>query len=226
MFETGEKQDIIKHNTVIFVQNSLFVSGIKTILESNKINVKVLNIEELYNFEPMDSIYICQINDQDMQVEVIKLLEENYQIKLILIKNSFDFIEIESFIEMGVKGLCLTDVDEEYLVNTVKQVHNGNMVLDHRFTRDLIQEFKRLKLVSQHVVPIDPAPLYNLLTNRELEVFELITKGYTNLQISYKLIISEKTVKNHVSNLLDKLEVQDRLNAVIKAVKNNWIRIG
>jgi two-component system response regulator DegU len=76
------------------------------------------------------------------------------------------------------------------------------------------------------VVPIDPAPLNNLLTNRELEVFELITKGYTNLQISYKLIISEKTVKNHVSNLLDKLEVQDRLNAVIKAVKNNWIRIG
>lgn len=226
MFETGEKQDFIKHNTVIFVQNSLFVSGIKTILESNKINVKVVNIEELNNFEPMNSIYISQINDQDMHVEAMKMLEENNLLKLILIKNSFDFIEIESFIEMGVKGLCLTDVDEEYLVNTVKQVYNGNMVLDHRFTRDLIQEFKRLKEVSQHVVPIDPDPLYNLLTNRELEVFDLITKGYTNLQISYKLIISEKTVKNHVSNLLDKLEVQDRLNAVIKAVKNNWIRIG
>ena len=63
------------------------------------------------------------------------------------------------------------------------------------------------------------------LTNREKEVLELMSKGYTNLQIADKLVVSSHTIKAHVSNILKKLEVNDRINAIMKGLSENIIEL-
>ncbi|WP_088072629.1 response regulator transcription factor [Gottfriedia luciferensis] len=215
-----------KNNTVIFVENSLFVSGISTILEFNQMKAIKFNIHETRYFQDIiSSILITQVSSEEMEEYAKNLMLLDHSTNIIIIKNSLDFYEIDRLLHVGVKGICLTDVNEEYLINTVKQVRNGHYMIDHRFTNEMIKEYKELKNKSNQFMPPDDSYLKELLTRRELEILHLLVKGYSNIQIGTELFISNKTVKNHVANLLMKLEVQDRLNAVIKVVKNNWISI-
>lgn len=67
-------------------------------------------------------------------------------------------------------------------------------------------------------------PLH-LLTKRECQVFQLLSEGQSNKKIAETLVISEKTVKNHVSNILQKMKVNDRTQAVVMAIKNGWVEV-
>ncbi|MFB7140422.1 MULTISPECIES: helix-turn-helix transcriptional regulator [unclassified Bacillus (in: firmicutes)] len=216
----------INNNTVIFVENSLFVAGIRTILEFNQINAIKFNIEEnVLIQEVSNSVLITQVSGEEMVKEAKRIMLHDDSTKIITIKNTLDFYEIDRLLNVGVKGICLTDVDEAYLVNTVKQVQGGQFMVDNRFTNELIKEYRFLKENSIHFMPPDDKYIKELLTNREFEILHLLVKGFSNIQIGKELFISNKTVKNHVANILMKLDVQDRLNAVIKVIKNNWISI-
>lgn len=215
-----------KQNTVIFVENTLFLSGITRILDFYKISVtKLSSSEESYRTTLENTLFICDVPTNEMESKARRILMHDKSIKIIMIKDKLDVVEIEKLIDLGVKGFLLSDLDETYLVNTVKQVHSGNLFIDFRFTNKIMSEYRSFKKLSNHVKPVDTATITALLTNRELEVLHLLAEGLSNCQISKKLFISDKTVKNHISNILDKLDVPDRLNAVIKAIKNNWIRI-
>lgn len=215
-----------KQNTVIFVENSLFVSGIYSILSSNQMDVIKMNIEDINNNDHQNLLIISQVINHEMELAAQKILENDSTTNIIIIKNNFDMNEIERFIDIGVKGLCLADIDEPYLINTIKDVRKGRIIVDHRFTNLIVNEYKLIKKLQAEVIPLDPSALQALLTRREFEILLLISKGYSNNQIGYELVISDKTVKNHVSKILEKMEVPDRLNAVLKSVKNNWISIG
>lgn len=215
-----------KQNTVIFVENSLFLSGISRILEFYQIEVKkISSFEESYRTIHQNTIFICEVPLKEMEFKARRILLNDSSIKIIIIKDQLVVDEIEKLIDLGVKGFLLSDLDESYLVNMVKQVHSGNLFIDFRFTNKIMNEYKSYKKMSNHIKPVDTESLASMLTKRELEILNLLAEGCSNCQISKRLFISEKTVKNHVSNILDKLEVHDRLNAVIKAIKNNWIRI-
>ncbi|MEH7453925.1 MULTISPECIES: response regulator transcription factor [Bacillaceae] len=214
------------NNTVIFVENSLFVAGIRTILEFNRINAIKINLEDSFSFQEVsNSILITQVSGEEMVKYARNIMLHDDSSKIITIKNSLDFYEIDRLLKVGVKGICLTDVDEAYLVNTVKLVQGGQFMVDNRFTNELIKEYKFLKDNSIHFMPPNDSYIKELLTNREYEILHLLVKGFSNIQIGKELFISNKTVKNHVANILMKLDVPDRLNAVIKVIKNNWISI-
>ncbi|HHY13650.1 MAG TPA: response regulator transcription factor, partial [Thermoanaerobacterales bacterium] len=102
------------------------------------------------------------------------------------------------------------------LVDAVIAVSKGESYIQPNMTKELIYEFKRLALNQNKKKA-------SVLTKRENQVLKCIVEGFSNNEIATNLNISEKTVKNHVSNILRKLDVLDRTQAAVYAIKNNLI---
>ncbi|OWZ84909.1 response regulator [Natranaerobius trueperi] len=127
-------------------------------------------------------------------------------------------------VKEGAAGFLLKDVETSTLVQAIREASKGNCFIQPTITRKLLNEFNRLSKQSAKVIKTDEIDLYEL-TIREKEILELMTQGFTNKEISKELYISEKTVKNHVSNILRKLEVSDRTQAVIFALKHGIVQL-
>jgi DNA-binding NarL/FixJ family response regulator len=121
----------------------------------------------------------------------------------------------------GASGFLLKDVPPEQLVSAVKLVAAGEALLDPSVTRAVIEEFASS-------APASPKPGTELdeLTERELEVLKLLTRGQSNAEIARTLVVSDATVKTHVAHVLMKLGVRDRVQAVIYAYESGLIQPG
>lgn len=122
-------------------------------------------------------------------------------------------------VKAGALGFVLKDVEPEGLIKAVRAVYQGESYIQPSMTKELLSEFCRLSEKKAD----KREKTKNALTDRQLEVLKLIAQGLTNGEIADKLAISEKTVKNHVSSILRKLDVLDRTQAAIYAIKNNLI---
>ena len=116
-------------------------------------------------------------------------------------------------IKAGAQGYLMKDVLPQDLVRAVRTVHKGEAQLDPEIARKLMQEFTN---------PQPTAPKHDL-TERELEVLRLIAQGKSNKEISDDLVLSEKTVKTHVSNILQKLHLSDRTQAAVYALRQKIV---
>ncbi|MFC9600257.1 LuxR C-terminal-related transcriptional regulator, partial [Peribacillus butanolivorans] len=129
----------------------------------------------------------------------------------------------------GAQGYLLKEMDADALIDAVRVVAEGGSYLHPKVTHNLVKEYRRLAAEegadrdSVHAVEIR-RPLH-LLTRRECEVLQLLADGKSNRAIGETLYISEKTVKNHVSNILQKMNVNDRTQAVVLAIKNGWVEV-
>lgn len=113
-------------------------------------------------------------------------------------------------IDAGVDGYVLKDSDTVTFMEAIHAVYNGSHYIHPRLSSTLIRSYKRAERGHEKAI-----------SKREREVLTLLGKGYSNRQISQALYISEKTVKNHVANLFKKLEVKDRTQAALYAVKHH-----
>jgi len=118
-------------------------------------------------------------------------------------------------LQMGAEGYVLKDADPDVLIEAIRSVNRGQSYIQANMTKELVKEFNRVTLNEKGKSE------ENTLTARELEVLELIAEGMINKEIAKRLYISEKTVKNHVSNIFRKLNVSDRTQAAIYAFKHN-----
>lgn len=118
-------------------------------------------------------------------------------------------------LQMGAEGYVLKDAEPAVLIEAIRNVNIGQSYIQPNMTRELVREFNRVTLHEKEKVDD------NNLTSREIEVLELIAEGMINKEIARQLYISEKTVKNHVSNIFKKLNVSDRTQAAIYAFKHN-----
>lgn len=116
-------------------------------------------------------------------------------------------------IKAGAQGYLMKDVLPQDLVNAIRTVYRGEAQLDPEIARKLMQEFTN---------PQPAAPKHDL-TERELEVLTLIAHGKSNKDISEELVLSEKTVKTHVSNILQKLHLSDRTQAAVYALRQKIV---
>ena len=129
----------------------------------------------------------------------------------ILILTTFDLDEyIYEALRAGASGFVLKDDPPEQLIAAVRTVAAGDALLSPTITRRVIKEFTRIPR---------PAPPKELddLSEREREVFRLIARGLSNAEIGLELYISETTVKTHVTHILQKLDLRDRVQAVVLA---------
>src|SRR5437868_15410268 len=118
-----------------------------------------------------------------------------------------------SYIKPGARGYLMKDVLPQDLARAIRTVHRGEAQLDPEIARKLMHEFSN---------PQPTAPKHDL-TERELEVLRLISLGKTNRDISEELVLSEKTVKTHVSNILQKLHLSDRTQAAVYALRQKIV---
>ncbi|MBG9655265.1 response regulator [Cytobacillus firmus] len=155
----------------------------------------------------------------DLDMPVMNGIEATRQIKLkypevkIMILTSFsDQDHVIPAIEAGASGYQLKDIEPDILVQAIVQLMKGENQLHPKATSHLLTHLTNKNSTERQ--PIEE------LTKRELEVLREIAKGKSNKEIASSLFITEKTVKTHVSNLLSKLELADRTQAALYAVRH------
>ncbi|MDP9443175.1 MAG: response regulator transcription factor [Actinomycetota bacterium] len=140
----------------------------------------------------------------------------------VLVLTTFDLDDyVYAALRAGASGFLLKDAPAEELVNAVRVVARGDALLSPSVTRQVIEEFARL-----------PAPqtesraAVSALTVRELEVLKLLARGLSNHEIAQRLFVAETTVKSHVAHVLMKLDLRDRIQAVVFAYEVGVVRPG
>ena len=136
----------------------------------------------------------------------------------ILMLTTFDLVEyVYDALRAGASGFLLKDTPPDDLAEAIRIVAAGDSLLSPSITRKLLEEFNR--------TPVPPAPHQHLadLTEREVEVLRQLARGLSNAEIADVLFVSETTVKTHVSHILTKLELRDRVQAVVVAYESGLV---
>ena len=223
----------MKTRIAIIDDHQLFREGIKRILEfegdfevvaEGSDGSEVLSIVETYR----PDLVLMDINMPDINgVEATKQLIEAYPDTIVVVLSIHDDEHyVMRALQMGATGYLLKEMDADTLIEAVRIVAEGGSYLHPKVTHNLIREYRRLTSEKGGVVVKQEVrrPLH-LLTRRECEVLQLLADGKSNRAIGEALYISEKTVKNHVSSILQKLNVNDRTQAVVVAIKNGWVEV-
>jgi DNA-binding NarL/FixJ family response regulator len=136
----------------------------------------------------------------------------------VLMLTTFDLDEyvIDAF-RAGASGFLLKTAPPHQLVAAVRTVHDGDALLAPASTRRLIEEFAR---------PPAAEPALDKLTGRERDVLRLLARGLTNAEIAAELFVEPSTVKSHVASVLAKLDLRDRVQAVVYAYESGLVRAG
>ena len=139
----------------------------------------------------------------------------------ILVLTTFDLDEyVYEALRAGASGFLLKDAPEDQLLAAIRVVAAGGSLFAPTVTRRLIQDFAR------RAASTTPPPVLAALSDREREVLRLVARGKSNVEIAEALFISEHTAKSHVSSVLRKLELRDRIQAVVFAYECGLIQPG
>ncbi len=213
-------------NVLLVDDHSMIREGIRQLLELDgtiKIVGEAGNGEDCLQL--IDSlkpdVVLLDINMPQMNgLEVLEKLREvgNKQKVLVLtIHNEVEYLM--RAMEIGVSGYVLKDSDSSVLKHAISEVYNGENYIDATMT-PLLKEQKYLKELQREARSKE-----KLLSAREVEVLCALAEGLYNKEIASKLKISEKTVKNHVSNIFKKIGVADRTQAAVYAIRQKYVDI-
>lgn len=212
-----------KINVMLVDDHSMIREGLKQLLEFDG-SIKVVG-EASNGVECLEKIYVCNpdvllldINMPEMNgIEVLKKMKaDNSQIKVLIltVHNEMDYLM--KAVDIGVDGYILKDSESSKLKKAIMAVKDGE---------NYIQPSLIPALNSQLVNRDSDKDMISSLTNRELEVLVQVANGMFNKEIATNLNISERTVKNHISNIFKKIDVSDRTQAAVFAIKNNIIKL-
>ena len=144
--------------------------------------------------------------------------------KIIILTMSDEEEDLFEAIKAGASGYLLKDIPLDELAEAVRAVHGGQSLISPSMAGKLLTEFAALARREADEPPQQvPAPK---LTEREMQVLRLVARGMNNRDIAKELFISDNTVKNHVRNILEKLQIHSRMEAVMIAVRENLIEFG
>src|SRR5262249_49016734 len=138
----------------------------------------------------------------------------------VLVLTTFDLDEyVYEALRAGASGFLLKDAPEEQLVAGIKIVADGGALFAPAVTRRRLER-------SARAAPKEPPPALAELTPRELEVLRLLARGVSNAEIAAELVLSEHTAKTHVAHILGKLDLRDRVQAVVLAYESGIVHAG
>lgn len=204
--------------------HSMVREGIKQILELDgdiKVNAEAGSGRECIDIldEKNTDVLLLDINMPNMNgLQVLQYLREkktNVKVLILTIHNEVEYLV--RAVEIGVDGYVLKDSDSTVLKKAIFTINKGDSFIQPELT-PLLK--KRLEDKST-----SPKLIEEKLTRREIEVLKLLAEGLFNKEVAYTLNISEKTVKNHVSNIFKKINVSDRTQAAVYAIKHNIVDI-
>lgn len=211
---------------VLLVDDQAMVrTGFRTILESED---GIIVVGEAENGQVAINRALDLAPDvicMDVQMPVMDGLESTAEIVrrgaagAVLMLTTFDRDDfLFQALAAGASGFLLKTAEAEQLIDAVTALAGGDGLLSPEVTRRVIE-----RSVRSTVTTTSAAPELELLTDRELEVLHLVAKGLSNSEIAGTLFVGEATVKTHVSNLLTKLDIRDRIHVVIFAYENGLV---
>ncbi len=209
-------------NVMIVDDHSLMREGLAKILELEE-NITVLDTasdgqQAIEKFKRGSyDVILLDISMPNMNgIETLRKIRDMDSFVKIIMLTVYDAREylIET-LNLGANGYMLKDSDSSSLVSAIENVYNGGTYIHPSLAGELLKEINKKKDRKKIKSGLES------LTRREYEVLLLIAEGLSNKDISEKLVISEKTVKNHVSSILRKLDLSDRTQAAIYAYKHN-----
>lgn len=219
---------------IIVDDHQLFREGVKRILDfEDSFHVVAegddgADVVELYRLHKPD-VVLMDINmpGKNGVDATADLIAEFSDARVVMLSIHDDESYVTHSLKSGALGYMLKEMDADEIVEAIKVVAAGGSYLHPKVTRNLVAEFRRL---SEHenkgnFHQTEIRRPFHLLTKRECEVLQLLTDGQSNRSIGETLYISEKTVKNHVSSILQKMNVNDRTQAVVTAIKNGWVEV-
>ncbi|MDR3560103.1 MAG: response regulator transcription factor [Negativicutes bacterium] len=176
--------------------------------------------------ELLPDIALVDINMPRLNgLEVTKRIRDSLSsVKVIVLTIHDDESYVVEVVKAGAAGYLLKDVEPSMLIKAIRTVYEGESFIYPTLAKKLFGEITRLEGERRQ----GPANILQhgreeRLTLRELEVLQLIAKGLSNQEIAGKLFLSEKTVKNHLTNIFRKIDVNDRTQAVLYAIKNKIV---
>ena len=208
---------------VIADDHSIIREGLKQLLELDG-DIQVIgeagNGEECLEIIDKLSPDVVLLDINMPVMSGLKMLEilrasknRNQKVLILTIHNEIEYLMKAE--EIGVEGYVLKDADSIILKKAIYKVHSGDKYID----------FSMVPLLNEKTNQDKEMLDDDKLTRREIEVLKLLAEGLFNKEIAYKLSISEKTVKNHVSNIFKKIGVFDRTQAAVYAIKNNIVEL-
>ena len=142
-------------------------------------------------------------------------------IKILMLTISDEEADLYDAIKAGASGYLLKEISIEEVANAIRQVYAGQSMISPSMASKLLTEFATMVKKTDE----KPAAAQPRLTEREMEVLRLVAKGRNNRDIAKELFISENTVKNHIRNILEKLHLHSRMQAVVYAVREKLLEI-
>jgi DNA-binding NarL/FixJ family response regulator len=155
-------------------------------------------------------------------IQVTEMVKKEFdKIKVVMLTGYSQEDYIFEALQKGASGYLSKDISAEKVKEAIRTVYQGESLLEAKITTKLIREFVKIQGSEKIIEPQEmQGDTKNIpLTKRETEILRLIARGMSNVEIGKKLFISEHTVKTHVGNLLRKLSLSDRVQAVLYAVE-------
>jgi len=150
-------------------------------------------------------------------LEVIRdITQDDPQARILVLTSFADDDKVFPAIKAGALGYLLKDSLPQELLQAIFDVYRGEPSLDPAIALKLLREFKR---------PPDEPPAPDALTERELKVLSLVSRGLANQEIADTLVISERTVRTHIGSILNKLHLANRTQAALYALRKGWVSL-
>lgn len=217
---TSEKKNLLiieDHELTRFALKTAFdgVDYIENLYEANSAELGI----EIFENNQIDLI-IMDLGLPNMNgIEATKKIHEmNNSVKIVILTSHNDENEVLSSIKAGANAYCSKEINPQKLVTIVQSVLDGAAWFDPAISHIVLKAATTTQSYEDTPKKTD----YNL-TTREMQILKLITEGYSNTDIANELSLSINTTKVHVAGILQKLDVNDRLQAALKAIKNKIV---
>lgn len=177
--------------------------------------------------ELQPDVMLLDINLPDINgIQVTRQLKnEQSEINIVMLTAYHDSEQVLHAMRAGASAYCPKDITQERLVEIIRAAAHGMYVAnDHAMDRAALLEWIRASIDAMGYTA-DSDASYVPLSPREMEILQFVTHGRSNKEIAVRLGISQQTVKNHMTSILKKLNVEDRTQAAVTALRHGWVRL-
>lgn len=215
----------MKNNILIIEDHELTRFGLKTAFESCDFIGEIFEAESAERGVEIASekdinLIIMDLGLPGMNgIEATKKIKDlNKDIKIVILTSHNDEQEVINSLRAGANAYCSKEINPKRLTQVVLSVLDGAAWFDPSISHIVLEAATR----TSQTETVKPEKDYGL-TSRETQILKLITEGYSNIEIAKELFVSINTTKAHVASILQKLEVDDRLQAALKALKEKLV---
>jgi len=210
----------------------IFREGLHRLVEAEN-DIEVIASQNL--FSKLDKEHMKQMDllliDIDLLIEERSLINEsvfsdNTDIRIVALSSEINEEDTMQAVLAGCHGLLLKEMSYKHFIQAVRMIHEQGAYIHPQLLHYVVTDYRKLsknknKLLNNGLNSMTN----NICTKREHEILQLLVNGHDNVGIAKELKISEKTVKNHLTNIFRKLNVKDRTQAAVLAIRNDWVTL-